>query len=367
MAVPFLDLTRQNRQVRDQAVAIFHDALEHSAFIGGRRVEEFEQNFARFCGARFGISIKSGTDALRLAIAACGLEPGDEIITSPFTFIATAEVITQNGGKVVFCDIDPDTYNIDPRQLEKHITPRTRGIIPVHLYGNPCAMDAIMEIARRHRLWVLEDACQSHGATIGGRVVGSIGTCAAFSFYPTKNMGAFGEGGFVTTQDEALAKRIQALRSHGQSVRYVHDFEGFNARLDAIQAGILNEKLKLLPGWNEERVRVASTYLDGLSGVGDLVLPRPAAGATHVYHLFTVRTARRDALQSFLNQQGIGTAIHYPIPLHMQAAYQYLGLAPEDFPASLACSRSVISLPLYQGITEAEVGEVIGAVRKFFS
>jgi dTDP-3-amino-3,4,6-trideoxy-alpha-D-glucose transaminase len=361
MAVPFLDLTRQNREIFDAAVAIFTDAMHQSAFIGGKRVEEFEQNFARFCGAKFGISIKSGTDALRLAIAACGLGPGDEVITSPFTFIATAEVITQNGGRVVFSDIDPDTFNLDPRLLERRITPRTRGILPVHLYGNPAAMGPIQEIARRHNLWVLEDACQSHGATLNGKVVGSLGSCAAFSFYPTKNMGAFGEGGFVTT------KRIQALRSHGQSVRYVHDFEGFNARLDAIQAGILNEKLKRLPAWNEERIRLAGVYQDGLAGVGDLVLPRPADGATHVYHLFTVRSQRRDALQSYLSQQGIGTAIHYPIPLHMQAAYQYLGHTPEDFPVSLACSRTVLSLPLYQGITEDEIAEVIAAVRKFFS
>jgi dTDP-4-amino-4,6-dideoxygalactose transaminase len=366
MPVPFLDLSRQNREIRDRALALFSDILEKSAFIGGHYVQEFETNFARFCQVPFGVAVNSGTEALRLAIPACGLEPGEEIVTVPFTFIATAEVVTQNNARLVFADIDPDTYNLDPRKLEAAITPRTRGIIPVHLYGNPAPMDAIMDIARRRNLWVIEDACQAHGATLGGRPAGGLGTVGTFSFYPTKNLGATGEGGFVTTHSEEIAQKVLALRNHGQSARYAHEFEGYNARLDALKAAVLNEKLQRLPEWNRQRAHWADAYYAGLRNVGDLVMPPLTEGATHAWHLFSVRTARRDALRAFLTERGIGTAVHYPIPLHVQKAYLHLGYAPDDFPVSMECSRTVLSLPLFQGITEAEVAETIAAVKAFF-
>ncbi len=367
MKVPFLDLSRQNRQIRNRAIELFTDIIDTSSFIGGAHVKTFEENFARFCHCRQAIAVNSGTDALRLAIAACGVDPGDEIITVPFTFIATTEAITQNNARIVFADIDPETCNLDPTRLEAVITPRTRGIIPVHLYGNPADMPAIRKIAERHNLWVLEDACQAHGATLDGQPTGSLGTAGAFSFYPTKNMGAFGEGGMVTTNDEDIAQSVLALRNHGQSARYSHEFEGFNARLDAIQAAILNEKLELLPTWNQQRLATARFYIRELTGVGDVVTPHTTAGATHVYHQFTIRTAHRDALRAWLTEREIGTAIHYPVPLHMQKAYLDLGYVPEDFPVSLECSRTVMSLPLYQGITEEEAGAVVEAIREFFS
>ncbi|MBP7867549.1 MAG: DegT/DnrJ/EryC1/StrS family aminotransferase [Acidobacteria bacterium] len=366
MSVAFLDLTRQNREILDEALAAVREAILNSAFIGGPAVSAFESNFAAFCGAPHGVAVNSGTDALRLAILALGVEPGDEIVTVPFTFIATAEVITQCGCRPVFADIEPVHYGLDPAKLEAALTPRTRGIVPVHLYGHPADMGPILEIARKHGLWLLEDACQAHGAALDGRVAGSLGDAAAFSFYPTKNMGAFGEGGFITARDEAVAHKCLALRNHGQSARYSHEFEGYNARLDAIQAAFLDAKLKRLPDWNAARAHIAGRYLGELEGVGDLVLPKTAPGATHVYHQFVVRTARRDALRQHLAGLGIGTAVHYPLPLHLQKAYAHLGYAEGAFPVSEACAREVMSLPMYQGLADEEATEVITAVRGFF-
>ncbi len=366
MEVPFLDLSRHNMEIVEEAAEAFRKAAQGSAFIGGAAVSGFEANFAQFCGAPCGVAVNSGTDALRLAILALGVEPGDEIVTVPFTFIATAEVITQCGCRPVFVDIEPEYFCLDPARLEAAITPKTRGIIPVHLYGHPADMDAILPIARRHGLWVLEDACQAHGATLHGRTVGSLADAGAFSFYPTKNMGAFGEGGFLTAQDENVAQKATALRNHGQSARYSHEFEGFNARLDAIQASVLDLKLKRLPEWNEARRRIAGRYIAELAGVGDIRTPATAPGATHVYHQFGIRTARRDDLKRFLAERKIGTAVHYPVPLHLQKAYAHLGWGEGSFPVSEACSRTVMSLPMFQGLTEDEAGAVVDAIRSFF-
>jgi len=366
MQVPFLDLTRQNQAVKAEAMAALAAAIDGSAFIGGRQVQEFEQNFARFCRAAHGVAVNSGTDALRLAMLACGVAPGEEVITVPFTFIATSEVISQTGAKIVFVDIEPDTYTMDPAAAAAAVTPNTRGVIPVHLYGQPADLAPLLETARRHGQWIIEDACQAHGAELGGQGVGAIGDAGTFSFYPTKNLGAMGDAGFVTSQDEAIAQKVLALRNHGQSARYAHEFEGFNARLDAIQAAILDAKLRHLPAWNAERRHWAELYRQGLAGVGDLVLPALRPAATHVYHLFTVRSERRDALRAYLTERGIGTAVHYPTPLHLQPAYRHLGYKPGDLPVSEACARTVMSLPLYQGITESEVQYVIETIRAFF-
>jgi dTDP-4-amino-4,6-dideoxygalactose transaminase len=367
MNVPFLDLSRQNREIRERALEIFADIIDHNSFIGGPYVKEFEENFARFCGVGHAIAVNSGTDALRLAIQASGLEPGDEIITTPFTFIATSEAISQNQGIIRFVDVHPDTCTLDPDALPQAVSARSRGIIPIHLYGNPCHMGPIMEFARTRDLWVVEDACQAHGATCDGKPVGSIGTAGTFSFYPTKNMGAFGEGGLVTTPSETIAQKVLALRNHGQSARYNHDFEGFNARMDAVQAGILNEKLKLLPRWNEQRRATASLYRQELDGVGDLEFFNTTPGATHVYHLFTVRTRRRDELREHLTRAGIGSAVHYPVPLHLQPAYRQLGYGPGDFPVAEEYARTVLSLPLYQGIREEEARAVVKTITEFFN
>ena len=367
MQVPFLDLSRQNQAVKAEALAALAAAIDGSAFIGGRAVQEFEQNFARFCQATHGVAVNSGTDALRLAMLACGVAPGDEVITVPFTFIATSEVISQTGAKVVFVDIDPETYTIDPAAAIAAVTSKTRGFIPVHLYGQIADLEPLLDASRRNGQWVIEDACQAHGAELNGRRAGAIGEAGTFSFYPTKNLGAMGDAGFVTSQDETIAQKVLALRNHGQSARYAHEFEGYNARLDAVQAAILDAKLRHLPAWNEERRRWAELYRQGLAGVGDLVLPAVRAGATHVYHLFTVRTERRDALRACLTERGVGTAVHYPTPLHLQPAYRHLGYRPGQLPVSEACARTVMSLPLYQGITEPEVQYVIETVRAFFN
>ncbi|MBN2431682.1 MAG: DegT/DnrJ/EryC1/StrS family aminotransferase [Acidobacteria bacterium] len=366
MNVPFLDLSRQNTEIRERALAIFADIMERSSFIGGPYVKEFEESFAAFCQVPHAIAVNSGTDALRLAIQACGLEPGDEIITTPFTFIATSEAISQNQGVIRFADVHPDTCTLDPAALAAAISPRTRGLIPVHLYGNPCHMREIMAIADKHGLWVVEDACQAHGAAYDGSPVGSIGTAGTFSFYPTKNMGAFGEGGLVTTPREDILHKVLALRNHGQSARYSHDFEGFNARMDAVQAGVLHEKLKRLPDWNEQRRQMAVLYRQELAGIGDLEFFATTPGATHVYHLFTVRTRQRDQLREYLTGQGIGSAVHYPVPLHLQPAYRPLGYGPGDFPVAEEYARTVLSLPLYQGIREEEVRTVIHTIQAFF-
>lgn len=367
MKVPFIDLSRQNGVVLEGAVRAMEEAAANSSFVGGARVADFERHFAGYCHTPYGVAVNSGTDALRLAMLACGVSPGDEVVTVPFTFIATAEAISQCGAIPVFADVDPLRCCMDASSLEKAVTPRTRGVVPVHLYGHPAPMDDILKVARARGLWVVEDACQAHGARLEGRGVGSMGDAGAFSFYPTKNLGAWGEGGFITTSSEDVARKAEALRNHGQSSRYSHDFEGYNARLDSIQAAILDLKLEHLPRWTSERVRIAGDYLRELSGVGDLALPEPAPGADHVYCLFTVRTSRRDDLRRHLGECGIGAAVHYPVPLHMQKAYSHLGYGEGRFPVSEACSRSVLSLPLFTGITGDEVGAVVQAVKRFFS
>ena len=366
MKVPFLDLSRQNRKIANHAEAIFKTAIEESRFIGGECVSKFEEDFAHFCNSKYAISVGNGTDALRLAIEALGAGVGDEVITSPFTFIATAEAITLNGAKVVFADIEEDTLNLDPEKIEDKITRNTKGIIPVHLFGNPANMDRFKLIGQNHNLWILEDACQAHGAQWNGKKVGSMGSCAAFSFYPTKNMGAFGDAGMITTSDENIANKIKKTKNHGSSVKYIHDFVGTNSRLDAIQAAILSEKLKYVEEWNNERRRISQIYIDQLADVNEIVLPSSKKEAKHIYHLFTIQTQRRDELKQWLEDNGIGSAIHYPIPIHMQKAYKHLGYKDDDFPVALKASKKVISIPLYPGLSELEQEYVIDRIKQFY-
>ena len=380
MNVPFLDLPAQHLALEDELVAVFRDAIRTASFIGGPQVQAFEEEFAASCGTRYCIGVNSGTDALRFALLAAGIGPGDKVITVPNTFIATTEAISQVGATPVFVDIDERTYNMDPnklddylkfRNLQSAICNRPKAVIPVHLYGQPADMDAILEIAGRYGLVVIEDACQAHGAEYYStrenrwRKAGSMGVAAAFSFYPGKNLGACGEGGAVTTDSEELAQKVRMLRDHGQSRKYHHDVEGYNGRLDAIQAGILRVKLRHLPEWTGRRRERASAYNELLESPDGLVAPFEPSWAKAVYHLYVIRTQRRDGLQRFLAERGISTGLHYPIPLHLQNAYESLGYREGDFPVSEKVASEILSLPMFPELTLDQQKQVASTMRDF--
>ena len=364
--IPFLDLVAQHAPLEEEILDVVRRAVRSAAFVGGAELTAFEREFATFVGAGEAAGVCSGTDALRFAYMALGVQPGDEIITVPHTFMATTEAITQAGGVVKFVDIDPDTMTMDSTQVAAAITDRTVGIVPVHLYGQPANMDPILALAKRHGLWVVEDAAQAHGALYKGRPCGSIGDLAAFSFYPGKNLGALGEGGATTGQDAKLLEAVRRLREHGQIRKYYHDSEGYNGRLDAIQAGFLRLKLRRLPTWNEGRRRAAGLYREALGDIEEIRLPIEAPYAHHVYHLFVVRTARRDALQAHLTSHGIGTGLHYPLPLHLQKAYENRGWRRGDFPVTEETAETLLSLPMFAELTESQIEIVADAVRAFF-
>jgi dTDP-4-amino-4,6-dideoxygalactose transaminase len=364
--VPFLDLASQHLALEEELVEVFRRAVRRAAFVGGAEVEAFEREFAEFVAAPSTVAVNSGTDALRFAYLALGLKEGDEVITVPNTFIATTESISQAGGTVRFVDVREDTLTMDPALLEAAITKRTRGIVPVHLYGQPCDMTPIMAIAAKHQLWVVEDAAQAHGAKYQDRAAGSFGALAAWSFYPGKNLGSCGEGGAVTGGDVGLLETVRRLREHGQSRKYYHDLEGYNGRLHAIQAGFLRVKLRHLREWNEGRRRAAGLYRQALSGIPRIQVPVEARYSHHVYHLYVVRAERRDQLQQHLTKRGIGTGLHYPLPLHLQAAYASLGLKEGSFPVTEKAASEILSLPMFPEITEAQIGRVAEAVREFY-
>ncbi len=358
MEVPFLDLKAQNRALKTEILPLWEEILDSAGFIGGKHVSAFEEEFASACSVKHCVAINSGTDALRFIFLALDLESGDEIITVPNTFIATTEAITQARGRIVFVDVDPGTYNIDPAKIEEVITPRTRGIVPVHLYGQPADMDPILAIAKKHGLWVVEDACQAHLAEYKGRKAGSIGIAGAFSFYPGKNMGACGEGGAVTTNDENLAAKVRMLRDHGQSKKYHHEMEGYNGRCDALQAAALRIKLKHLPAWNEARRKNAQCYFELLQDSDGIMLPKINENCLSVFHLFVIQVEERDIVQESLVQKGISTGLHYPIPLHLQKAYERMGLPPGSFPVAETCAKRLLSLPMYPELTEDQISYV---------
>jgi dTDP-4-amino-4,6-dideoxygalactose transaminase len=384
MAVPFLDLASSHAEMEEELVEVFRSALRTAAFVGGPMVENFERAFADYCGTRFAVGVGSGTDALRLALMAAGIGPGQIVITVPNTFIATAEAITQSGAQVDFVDIDAQTLNMDSLKLEEYLETKCRfepatarlvhsetervvtAVVPVHLYGQPADMDPILDLASRYNLSVIEDACQAHGAEYFSRnenrwlKAGSMGRAAAFSFYPGKNLGACGEAGAVTTNDEELAKKVRMLRDHGQARKYYHEMEGYNGRLDAIQAGILLAKLKHLPDWNERRREKAGQYRELLASADyDLTPPCEPEWSKPIYHLFVVRAPERDQLRNCLSEAGIGTGIHYPIPLHLQKAYLSLGYGEGDFPVAERATREVLSLPMYAELTLAQQRRVV--------
>ncbi len=362
--VPFVDLQIQYHELKAGIDAAMQQVLDTSSYILGPAVAEFEDAFADYCGVSEAIGVDSGYSAVELALRANGVGPGDEVITQANTFIATVLPVLNAGAKPVLVDIDPDNYNLDPGRLEAAITPATKAIVAVHLYGHPADMDPILAIARRHNLVVIEDAAQAHGARYHGRRTGGLGHTAAFSFYPTKPLGAFGDAGAVTTNDPEVAERVRLLRNLGQPVKYLHTMRGFNFRLDSLQAAVLRQKLTRLDAWNAERRHVARRYDQGLAGL-PLATPAEASWAEHVYHLYVIRTARRDDLQKHLADRGVATALHYPVPLHAQEALADLGYQPGDFPITERFAQEILSLPMYSGMTEADQDHVIQAIRQF--
>ncbi len=364
MKVPFLDLQAHHAPHMAEFEAAIREVIASGAFAGGPYVAAFEKEFAAFCGTPHAVGVGNGTDALWLALLACGVGPGDEVITSPATFMATAEAISCCGAKPVFVDIREPAHTLDPELIEAAITPRAKAIIPVHLHGQTADMDPVMEIARSHSLFVIEDACQAHGAEYKGRRAGSIGDAGAFSFYPGKNLGAFGEAGAVVTHNEELARKIRILRDHGQSRKYHHSMIGWNGRMDGIQAAVLKIKLRHLEQSNTLRRRHAERYNECLRGIEAVILPVEAEGNFHVYHIYALRVAARDHLARRLTEAGIGTGIHYPVPVHLQEAYRDLGHSPGDFPIAEKVAAEWISLPMFPELTVEQIHTVVDAVKQ---
>lgn len=362
--VPFVDLRAQHDSIRKELFDTITQIIDTSSFIMGQAIKEFESKFAEFCGSKHAIGVSSGTSALHLALWALDIGPGDEVITIPHTFIATAEAISMRGAKVVFVDIDPATYTMDVSKLQAAITPRTKAILPVHLYGHPTDMDPLLEIARKHGLKVIEDCAQAHGAEYKGRRVGSMGDAGCISFFPGKNMGAMGDAGAVVTNDDAIARKVSLLRNHGREGKYEHEMVGYNERMDTLQAAILNVKLPHLDDWNEMRRTHAAEYCAALAGT-KIGLPVVAPNCKHVYHLFVIRHPRRDDLQKSLKEKGIATGVHYPLPLHLQPAYADLKHREGDFPATEKAAKEILSLPMYPEMTSDMVAEAASAIKEF--
>ncbi|MGB7845002.1 MAG: DegT/DnrJ/EryC1/StrS family aminotransferase [Candidatus Acidiferrum sp.] len=364
--VPFVDLTAQYRTIAREIAEVTSKVMEEADFILGGDVNLFEEEFASFCGVQFAVGVDSGTSALELALRAYGIGPGDEVITAANTFIATALAISHAGAKPVLVDVDPSTYRIDVAALANAITPRTKGIIPVHLYGQPAHMAPIRQLADKLGPIVIEDACQAHGARYSGKRAGSLGHAAAFSFYPGKNLGAYGDGGMVVTNDPDIAERLRMLRNYGQKEKYHHLFRGYNRRLDTLQAAILRVKLKHLDRWNAARRWNARLYQQFLEGTG-VTTPVEARGTEPVWHLYVIESEHRDSLRDYLSSKGISVGIHYPIPIHLQPAYQDLGYKAGDFPVTESASRRILSLPMYPELRSSQIEFVSDTIRAFIA
>ena len=364
MNIPLVDLKKQYHPLKEEILSGIENVFEEMHLFLGENVQELEKEFSQFCGAKYGFGVSDGTTALNIILRAMNIGPGDEVITVSHTFIATTEAILLTGAKPVFVDIDPETYLIDVSQIEEKITPRTKAILPVHLYGQTADMDPILEIASRHNLQVIEDACQAHGSEYKGRKAGTLGNAAGFSFYYSKNLGAYGEGGFITTNDSALADRIRKIRDHGSGVRYHHDMLGLNGRLDEIQAVVLRKKLPHLAEWNDQRRDHARLYNELLKG-WPVITPVTCSENNPVYHLYVIGTPNRDDLQNYLKDQGVATGIHYPIPVHLQEAMKSLGYKRGDLPVTEKAVSMILSLPMYAEITDEEIKYVASAIQTF--
>lgn len=388
--IPFLDLVTPHQELEAELLGVVKKVFSNAGFIGGPMVEDFEKEFAAFCDAKYCVGVNSGTDALRFAFMAAGVKPGEIIITVPHTFIATTEAISQAGAQIAFVDIHEQAYTMDPEKLREYLETRCEfeskcgalverssrrrvvGIVPVHLYGQMADMDPILELAAKYGLFVIEDACQAHGAAYFSKKdntwkrAGSMGLAAAFSFYPGKNLGACGEAGATTTNDPAMAARMKMIRDHGQAKKYYHDIEGYNGRLDSVQAGWLSVKLRHLEKWNESRRTLAHRYHQLFADAKDVItIPVEASWTKGVYHLYVVRVQDREALQARLGEAGIGTGIHYPIPLHQQKAYLHLGYKPGDFPVTERVAREIVSLPMFPQLSHSQQDEVFAAMKEF--
>jgi dTDP-4-amino-4,6-dideoxygalactose transaminase len=367
MQVPFLDLKSHHAPMLNDINGAIRDVIESHAFAGGPFVERFEEDFAAYCNSTFAIGVGSGTEALWLTLLALGVGPGDDVITVPNTFMATAEAITYCGARPVFVDVDERTYTLDPAALPKAITARTKAIIPVHLFGQPADMDPILQFARERGVFVIEDACQAHGAEYKGRRTGTLGDAACFSFYPGKNLGAFGEAGAVVTDDAELQEKIRILRDHGQVRKYHHTTIGWNCRMDGIQAAVLQVKLRHLEKGNQLRRSHAAYYDQALEAAAEVAIPAHAADVRHVYHVYAIRVQERDEVMRLLGQKGIGCGVHYPIPVHLQEAYGGLGYARGDFPIAERCAAEFISLPMFPELTSTQLESVVQGIKEAVS
>jgi dTDP-4-amino-4,6-dideoxygalactose transaminase len=365
--LPLVDLKAQHATIAAEVQVAIERVMAKADFVLGADVAAFEDEFASYCNVRHAVGLDSGMSALELGMRALGIGPGDEIITPAGSFIASSSAVSFTGATPVWVDIDQRNYNLAADLVEAAITERTKAIMPVHLYGQPADMDRILEIGRRHKLPVIEDACQSQGARFKGRRTGSLGTFAAFSFYPSKNLGAYGDAGALTTNDAELAEKVRMMRNYGQRSKYDHVYLAWNRRLDTLQAAVLRVKLRHLDRWNESRRRIASLYQELLAGTANIGLPYASADIEHVYHLYVIQVEHRDRLQTELAARGIGTGIHYPVPIHLQEAYRGMGFGPGSFPVTEAAARRVLSLPMFPEMTEADVRRVAGAVRELVS
>jgi dTDP-4-amino-4,6-dideoxygalactose transaminase len=365
MQVNFVDLKAQYLTIKPEIDRAIEGVITNTAFVLGKAVEELEKKFAGYCEVKHCLGVNSGTSALIMALQALGIGEGDEVITTPNTFIATAEAISQAGAQPVFVDIAENSYNLDPTKLEKAITKKTKAIIPVHLYGQPADMDPILKIAEKHKLPIIEDSCQAHGALYRGQKTGSLGLVGCFSFYPGKNLGAYGEGGAVTTNSDEIAQKIKMLRDHGSAKKFYHEYIGNNCRLEGIQGAVLSVKLDHLDDWNVKRRKNADLYRKYLKGTG-VILPEEMPYAKHVYHVFCIRVKERDKLIDFLKQKGIFTNIHYPIPIHLQKAYSFLGYKTGSFPVTERVVDEILSLPMFAELTEEQIKYTADSIKEFY-
>ncbi|MBP7460043.1 MAG: DegT/DnrJ/EryC1/StrS family aminotransferase [Candidatus Delongbacteria bacterium] len=379
MRVPFLDLKTQYLSIKEEIQVGINEVLDNTAYICGKKVKAFEEAFSQAHQAQYCLGLSSGTDALHLAYWCMGIGIGsqvelgrlkeemDEVIIPVNTYIATSESLTIAGGRPVFVDHDEESFNIDPAKIEEKITPKTRAIVAVHLYGQPADMDAISAIARRHNLEVIEDCSQAHLARYKGKLIGTFGRVGTFSFYPGKNLGAYGEGGAVLTNDHGLYEKMLSFRQHGAVVKYVHNLEGHNYRMEEIQGAVLGVKIRYLEKWTDQRRQVAARYRELFQSVDEVKTPKELPGNKHVYHLFVIRVPQRQALADFLKDKGIDTGLHYPMPLHVQEAYRYMGLREGDFPVAEKCCREILSIPMYPDLTEEQIQYVVDSVKQFYT
>lgn len=364
MSVPFIDFSQQHKTIAKEVDRGFKEVFRRADFILGKEAEDFERNFAHYCESQHGVGVNSGTDALYIALSALDLKAGDEVVVPTFTYIATALCVSYVGVNLVFADIEPETYNIDPKSFEKVITKKTKAVIPVHIYGQPADMDAISKISRRHGIKIIEDAAQAHGSSYQGKRVGSLGDAACFSFYPTKGLGGYGDGGMIVTKSKKIADMSRKLRDYGRRSRYEHELKGHNSRLDTLQAVVLNAKLKHLDAWNGMRQQVAAWYGECLKGTNGVALPIVKSGRTHVYQTFAVRLKNRKRVMEALKAQGISALIHYPIPIHLQEAYKELKHKRGDFPVAEMICNEILSLPMFPHMTKAQVKSVCDAIKE---